>query len=173
MAGHVMALLRKQGIVSLPVHDSFIVQISDKGQCLEAMKAALFEATGGRADMVSDCREFRRRLNDLSQNSLTYGGSGAWLVVVPVRPRQLDLFGEPLLSIPASDLENWPRGVAPVSIRQAVERKRRAYDLTQEMLASRIGISRPQLTNGLCGRFGFGTGATSRLKDFLLDEASP
>ena len=95
-----------------------------------------------------------------------------WLMVVPVRPRQLDLFDDTLF-IPASDLANWPRGVAPVSIRQAVERKRRAYDLTQEMLASRIGISRPQLTNGLCGRFGFGTGATSRLKDFLLDEASP
>jgi len=169
MAGRVMRSLRKQGIVSVPVHDSFIVQFTDEGQCLEAMSAALFEATDGRADMEPHCRDFRRHLNDLSQNSLTYGEGGPWLVVVPVRPRQLDLFGY-TLSVPSSALQNWPRGVAPISIRQAVEAKRRAYGLTQDNLASLIGISRPQLTNGLRGRFGFGTSATSRLKDFLLED---
>ena len=52
----------------------------------------------------------------------------------------------------------------------AVERKRRAYGFTQNELASRVGISRPQLTNGLRGRFGFGADATARLKDFLLED---
>jgi len=119
--------------------------------------------------MVSDCRDFHRRLNDLTQCSLTYGEGGLWLVLVPVRPRQLDLFGY-TLPVPSSALKNWPRGVAPISVRQAVESKRRAYGLTQDELASRVGISRPQLTNGLLGRFGFGTTATSRLKDFLLED---
>jgi len=169
MAGNVMRFLRKKGIVSVPVHDSFIVQFTDEGQCLEAMSAALFEATDGRADMASDCREFRRRLNDLTQNCLTYGRAAPWLMVVPVRPRQLDLFGS-TLSIPSFALENWPRCVAPVSVRHALESKRRAYGLTQNELASRVGISRPQLTNGLRGRFGFGADATARLKDFLLED---
>jgi len=172
MAGNVMRSLRKQGIVLVPVHDSFIVQFANEGQCREAMNEALFEATDGRADMESDCRYFRRRLNDLTQNCLTYRGGSPWLLVVPVRPLQLDLFGLSL-SVPSSALQNWPRGKAPISIRQAVEAKRRAYGLTQDELALRVGISRPQLTNGLRGRFGFGAPATSRLKDCLLDEASP
>lgn len=40
IAENVMLLLRKQGIVSLPIHDSFIVPANDQGVLLEAMDAA-------------------------------------------------------------------------------------------------------------------------------------
>ena len=76
-----------------------------------------------------------------------------------------DLFGT--VDIPANDFEAWHGGVLPEPIRLAVERKRRAYGLTHADLAMRIGISRPQTTNGLRGRFGFGAEAAEKLKEFL------
>jgi len=55
----------------------------------------------------------------------------------------------------------------PPEVRRATKTKMRCLGLTQNALASRVGLSRPQLTNGLLGRFGFGPEATAKLKAFL------
>jgi hypothetical protein len=39
--------------------------------------------------------------------------------------------------------------------------------MTQDALATLLGLSRPQVTNGLVGRFGLGPEATAKLKAFL------
>jgi len=46
-------------------------------------------------------------------------------------------------------------------------------NLRQIDVASRIGLSRPQLTNALHGRFGVGMKAAAALKAFVLEEATP
>ena len=88
------------------------------------------------------------------------------MVSFPVGSRQLDLFDN-TLRLNGSNLVKWKFGVAGADIRQAIELKRTACGLTQDDLAYRVGISRPQLTNGLHGRFGFGRAATAKLKEFI------
>ena len=78
---------------------------------------------------------------------------------------QGDLFGGDFANVVS--LDSWRRGVMPMDIRRATKVKMRCEGLTQDALAARVGLSRPQLTNGLLGRFGFGPEATARLKAFL------
>ena len=40
--------------------------------------------------------------------------------------------------------------------------------MTQQQIAKEVGVSRPQLTNALQGRFGLGTNAANRLKELIL-----
>jgi len=55
--------------------------------------------------------------------------------------------------------------------RAALRHELRARDLTQKRLARQVGLSRPQLTNLLRGRFGTSPEAAARLKAFLLEAA--
>jgi transcriptional regulator with XRE-family HTH domain len=52
-------------------------------------------------------------------------------------------------------------------VRRFVRDEIRARNLTHYDLARRVGVSRPQLTNGLRGRFGFGSEVVAKLKTFI------
>lgn len=58
-------------------------------------------------------------------------------------------------------------GILPPNIRAQAHDMMRRTCLTQDDLARRIGISRPQLTNSLRGRFGLGADAATRLLELL------
>jgi predicted XRE-type DNA-binding protein len=96
--------------------------------------------------------------------------AGLACLVLPL-PRQGDLFSSSVsVSVPVSDL-SWRKGRIPLSLRRAVRHELRRRDLRQDDLAHRIGISRPQLTNALCGRFGLGSVVAERLKTFVVEAA--
>ena len=80
---------------------------------------------------------------------------------------QGDFFGGDFEAVNVVSLDSWRRGVMPLEVRRATKTKMRCLGLTQNTLASRVGLSHPQLTNGLLGRFGFGPEATEKLKAFL------
>ena len=67
------------------------------------------------------------------------------------------------------EMKNFVRGKIPSSILRVIEHERRRRGLTHADLAERIGISRPQLTNALCGRFGLGEQPVTRLKAILIE----
>ena len=65
------------------------------------------------------------------------------------------------------DLPGWAGGTLPLTVRAAVLHETKARGMTQDQLAARLGISRPQLTNALRGRFGLGKQAAGKLREFL------
>ncbi len=67
------------------------------------------------------------------------------------------------------EMKNFVRGKIPESILRAIEHERRRRSLTHANLADQIGVSRPQLTNALCGRFGLGEQPVARLKAILTE----
>jgi hypothetical protein len=104
-------------------------------------------------------------------------GPGPGVAPAPARPLAL-LAGADLVSgglapllVPANDLERWGEGTPSEATRAALRHELRARGLTQERLARRVGLSRPQLTNLLRGRVGTSPEAAARLKAFLLEAA--
>lgn len=197
MACQVQRLLRKQGVAAVPVHDSFIVPEPSKGVLIEAMEEALNTATNGLVSMDRDRRHFPLSFIALRQKSSTSGPPAPWTVPggigefqgerglstnrAPAKIRSLDgtafahfkavqgdLFGGDVATVSADTLEAWRGGKAPASICRAVEVKRKLDGLTQEVLAGRIGVSRPQLVNVLQGRFGLSPAPTAQLKAYLV-----
>ena len=81
-------------------------------------------------------------------------------------PEQLSLF--PLVARPVSRLSNYTSGLMPAAVAREVETRRRWRGLTQEALARRIGVSRPQFCNAVNGTFGLSEWAAARLREFLL-----
>jgi transcriptional regulator with XRE-family HTH domain len=53
-------------------------------------------------------------------------------------------------------------GIVPPELRAWSRERRRAACVSQEVVARRIGISRPQLANAEAGRFGLSTEAAAR-----------
>ncbi len=160
IAEEVMLRLLRLGIVVFPNHDSFLAKARHEGEVREAMEAAWRSHFGSEIHILS---------MPYVQN-VPHNPGEPVLVLVPIRSCQPDLFDRDGVRVDRDVLASWDRGVVPSPVRQVVERKRRALDLRQEDLAHRIGISRPQLTNALRGRFGLGSQAVERLKDFLLEE---
>lgn len=71
-----------------------------------------------------------------------------------------------------SDLElptlaDYGGGIMPELVRDQVRSRWRAAELTQDDLARRVGISRPQLANALQGRFGLSVEAAARLRSVV------
>lgn len=84
--------------------------------------------------------------------------------VVP-EPTQLSLFGDH----PVSRLADYGGGIMSAAVAHEVEWHRRRLGMTQARLVASIGISRPQITNALHGRFGLSEWAAARLREFLLE----
>jgi len=87
--------------------------------------------------------------------------SGNFLQIV-----QSDFFGVDM-KVSGAVLNGWDHGIMPLEVRRAMKTKIRADCLTQDEVAGIVGLSRPQLTNGLNGVFGFGPDAAAKLKKFL------
>jgi len=64
-------------------------------------------------------------------------------------------------------------GFLPPGIREGIIHEMKRQNLRQIDVADAVGLSRPQLTNALRGRFGVGTKAAAALKAFVLEEAVP
>lgn len=80
------------------------------------------------------------------------------------RPYQLGLFGAVVVDL---DAERYRRGILPADMVAAVRAEMRGRGLTQEELATELGISQPQLANALAGRFGLSPEPASRLLAWL------
>jgi hypothetical protein len=152
LAERVMLDLLEDGIIALPVHDSFVVQARHDNHLRAAMNKALFDAFPS--------------LRTKAYQGIVPHMAGVACLILPF-PAQGDLFPS-VVSIPVADL-SWRCGVIPSSLRQAVRHELKRRSLRQNDLARRIGISRPQLTNALRGRFGLGPNAAGRLKSFVVE----
>ncbi len=82
-------------------------------------------------------------------------------------PGQGELFSD--VKADVIEMNNFARGKIPSSILRVIEHERRRRGLTHADLADQIGVSRPQLTNALCGRFGLGKQPVARLKAILIE----
>lgn len=72
---------------------------------------------------------------------------------------------EPILVKPP--LDGWTGGKMPPELVVELRKHMRATGYRQHDIAEAIGLSRPQLTNALVGRFGLSATAAERLKQFL------
>lgn len=78
---------------------------------------------------------------------------------------QLSLF--PTMTKPVARLHDYGHGIASPSVALEIEFRRKQAGMTQAQLARRAGISRPQLTNAIQGRFGLAAWSASRLREAL------
>ena len=158
IAEDVMLRSLTDGIIALPIHDSFIVQSRYGDQLKAIMDDALFSAfpalrTTAYPQMVPHMA----------------GGGGLVCVVLPL-PDQGDLF--PVrVTVPFSDF-SWRHGLVPEALRYAVRYEIRRRGLALYELARHVGISASQMSNALRGRYGLGEAAAERLKNFVLEAAS-
>ena len=99
------------------------------------------------------------------EGSMSFGGAEI-LTFSPFRAEARRVGGLfPINYLP--DLGLFTDGHLPESVRAAAIHEAKARGLTQDRLAEKIGISRPQLTNALRGRFGLGKVAAKKLREFL------
>ncbi len=70
-----------------------------------------------------------------------------------------------------SELEGWHRGIAPPSVRRAVDHEIRRRGMLRVDLARRLGVSKQQLTNVLHGRFGASPALANGFAAFIRDGA--
>ena len=154
IAEQVMLDLLRDGIIALPIHDSFIGKASYGDRIKDIMEDVLYSAFPS--------------LKPITYKESVPHMAGLACLVMPF-PRQGDLFPSPV-SVPVSDLA-WTQGRVPLSVCRAVRHELRRQEIRQDDLARRIGISRSQLTNALNGRFGLGPAAAGRLKAFVVEVA--
>jgi hypothetical protein len=82
-------------------------------------------------------------------------------------------FAEVQPEIEAEPVPVYAGGIMPVEIVVQARDTMRSLGWTQQMLAQRIGISRPQLTNALQDRFGLSGDPAARLMAFLAAPPPP
>jgi hypothetical protein len=162
MTEHIMRRLLRQGVIALPIHDSFIVShtTKNKGELMEAMAAALHKATANN-------RESR---TGFTKSIPQYGASSLVLCVFVFFPDlpQRDLFGADRMAIPASDVLDWQGGVVPTGVKQALRHEACRRGLRQVDLARHVALSRSQMANLQSGRSGASPEAAARIRDFLI-----
>jgi hypothetical protein len=160
MAEQIMLRLLRQGVVPLPIHDSYIVSdsTSNKGELMEAMAAALHRFNTRDSAIIS------------TQNIPQYGAAflvPCVYVFFPDLP-QRDLFGADRLAIPASDMLEWRGGPVPPGVRQALRHEARRRGLRQVEVAHLVALGRSQLANLQSGRSGASPEAAARIRGFLI-----
>lgn len=166
MAEGILMSLIQQGLVALPLHDSYLVEERKKGPLLEAMAGQLHRVLNQGATRCTD-GEISPRVPHMDPPPSPAPGSPLAPVVVVVLPA--DLFGAPVVL--AGDVFGWSGGFAPPSVRDAVRREVKRRGLTLDEAAARIEVSRPQLSNILLGRFGASSDTAERVRGFLLNDA--
>ena len=81
----------------------------------------------------------------------------------------LDMAESEVPTVAAADLDEWRAGLMPRAVARAVLHELERRGVTQDELAAVLGLSRPQLTNGLRRRFGLGDRPAVALKAWLLE----
>jgi hypothetical protein len=177
MAERIMRRLGSQGIVVLPIHDSFITAARHDGALKEAMDVVWTQFIGEDYHVfptgyykIDPHMETSTPPSSSFLPSVVSGSVPGALVIVLPFGRALDLFGgRPL---PVADLAVWSSGLAPPAVRSYLRDEIRACGLRQSDIAQHLGISRPQLVNILRGRFGAGPRLTLDIKAFVSDLAA-
>jgi hypothetical protein len=177
MAEGVLLTLIKRGSVALPLHDEFGVEDSRRGDLLEAMAAELHRVLNqgvshcGRDEITPSVLHMVPPSSPSPLPGVVSGevslAAPVVLVVLPVDDRQGDFFGVPLSGVPAQDVFSWERGVVPESVQKALQREIRRRGLRQDEAAAAVGVSRPQLANGVSAS----PPVAARIRKFLLSEA--
>jgi len=157
MAERVLKNMLARGVVVLPVHDSHVTPERYEGAVKEEMEAAF--------------RLAFPRLVSTGYGEMVPHVAGGVGFVLPL-PAQAELFPRSV-SVPLREVSSWGGGFLPPHIREGIFYEMKRRNLRQIDVAERIGLSRPQLTNALRGRFGVGTKAAAALKGFVLEEAIP
>lgn len=141
---------QRDGTAVLSVHDSFIAPESYEGRLQEVMDAAL-------------TKRLRKENPDLLA---PHQGAPRVVMVIP-HGAEPDMFQPKGYEMPRAELETWRGGTMPPSIRAAVRHEMKRRGVIQDAMAAELGISRPQLTNALQGRFGLGEGPAAKVRTML------
>lgn len=141
------------GVVALTVHDSVIAQSRHSGRAREWMDEALLWKV--------------RQLNPDTPAPQPL----PTLFLVLAEGQQLNLFGEPV-KVPKAELQAWRGGVMPKAVRAGLRHLQSCEGLRQDDVAAALGISRPQLTNALQGRFGVSKAVAERVKAIIQKAAA-
>jgi hypothetical protein len=167
-----LRLIRKPGVVVLPIHDSYIVAECHKGDLIEAMAE-------GMATTLGLVARSTRKSSEIDDSNPQYGAmsipssgsgcaSGSVVSVVIIFP---ELPGGGRIEVPASDILGWKGGIAPIGVQQALRHEAKRLGLKQHELATQFGLSRPQLSDLQQGRFGASAEAAERIRNFLIGGA--
>ena len=155
IAEDVMLTTLRDGVAVLSVHDSFSAPTSYDGRLLEVMDAALMQ-----------------RLRQLNPEAIApLPGSPRVVLVIP-HGAQADMFKPEGYTMPAAELDTWRGGVMPPTVREAIRHEIKRRGVGQDQVAAEVGISRPQLTNALQGRFGLSEPVAERVKAMLQAAAA-
>ena len=157
MTERVLLGLTRQGVVALPVHDSFIVPAKWESEARQAMERA-FEVTVSRERGVSPKPQRHQGINPITTYTMV----------------DLSLATSPSLPAPPSSV---PRSLPlaffdaerriTISGRVAVRQAQRQRCLGQGSLASLVGVRRPTLANILAGRFGTSAQTAERIAEIV------
>ena len=179
MAERIQLGLLRQGVVALPVHDSFIIPARHEDAAREQMAEA-FDTVISSARGVSRLTKLDQQLKPKT----TYTGIRTSLplpslslipspsaVSVPVLSSLPSLSSVvPLTpffpSSSVSALFDEQRHITPLGRIAALAAKRRR-DIRQDTLADLIGVSRPTLANILAGRFGASQQTAERIAEVI------
>jgi hypothetical protein len=158
----ILLQLTRQGVVVLPIHDSYIIpdNTKNKGELMEAMAAALHKfTTNSRESTVIS-----------TQNIPQYGAPflppGVFVFFLDLPQR--DLFGGDRLAVAASDILYWKGGLLPRGVKEGLLHEARRRGLRQSDIARLVGLSRPQVANLQAGRSRASPEAAARIRDFLI-----
>lgn len=133
----------------------------------EAIAPALAENNEITAKAAADTgifAQYAREADDLTKPDIAetvFCGQYAREAPVPPRLQETSVFAG------ADSLDDYGGGIMPELVRDQVRSRWRAAELTQDDLARRVGISRPQLANALQGRFGLSVEAAARLRSVV------
>jgi hypothetical protein len=173
LAEAILLKLAAQGVVTLPIHDSFIVPDRDNGFLIEVMADELQKLVNHNRGTSTTCS---KTVPQYGTQPLPSGAPsrlplGLVCLFFPDLA-QRDLFGAHRLGVPAAAVLGWSGGIAPPEVRTALRREARRRGHRRADVAARIGISRPQLENIIAGRFGASSEVASRIRDFLIEGAA-
>ena len=178
MATDITWRLLKRGVITLAVHDSFIVAMRYGGELYEAMTAAWRQFLDS-VDSPVKAATYRKLIPHMGREGRGGGGGGLHGLMLPllvlVLPAlsQLDLFeGSSCASVPLKELDGWRRGFSPPSVRRAIDHEIRRRGILRVDLARRLGVSKQQLTNVLHGRFGASDMLARGLIEFVKEGGS-
>ena len=141
------------GVVALTVHDSVIAKARHSDRAREWQDEALLWKV--------------RQLNPDTPAPQPL----PTLFLVLAEGQQLNLFGEPV-KVPKAELQAWRGGVMPKAVCAGLRHLQSCQGLRQDDVAAALGISRPQLTNALQGRFGVSKTVAERVKAIIQKAAA-
>jgi len=172
-----LRLIRKPGVVVLPIHDSYIVPECHKGDLMDAMARGMASTLGlvarsaRKSGKLEDSDPQYGALRVLSDGAQWVSDSVASVVIIFPEHPQRDFFGGDRIEVLASDILEWQGGIAPIGVQQALRHEINRLGLRQHKLAGLLHVSPSQLSNLQRGRYGASAELAERIRNFLIGSA--